>query len=80
MAETQIGSDVLTKIQYKGENNYNLGATFDNVFFSNANAWSLKDFYNSFIKFLGESLFIQYGPTAPEFDSVKVWYDTSISE
>lgn len=73
MAET---NNVITKAEYNN-NTYNIGATFDNVFVSDNNSWSLQDLYEYLEQFLKSPLFEYYGENAPELDNVNIWYDTS---
>ena len=76
MAET---NNVITKAEYNN-NTYNIGATFDNVFVSDNNSWSLQDLYEYLERFLKSPLFEYYGENTPELDNVNIWYDTSIPE
>lgn len=67
---------VITKAQYR-ENTYDLGTTFDNIFVSNDNFWSLKDFYDYVNRFVRSPFFEQYGETEPIQNNINVWYDTT---
>lgn len=75
----------ITKVQSKDPNQNNadivfdLGATFDHVYYSDDNEYTLKDFFNYMKTFLESPFFIQYSENEPITDNVKVWYDLSIS-
>lgn len=80
MAETD---KIITTAEYGSGSNkgtYHFGATFDHVFVSNDNPWTLQDFYNYLKHFLESPLFEQYGNTAPVVDNINIWYDTATIE
>lgn len=72
-------NQAVTKIKSKDSNSteetFNLGANFDNVYYSDENEYTLKDFFEYIQNFLESPLFIQYSTEQPIVDSVKVWYD-----
>lgn len=69
----------ITKVRSKNSSNedvtFDLGAVFDNVYYSNNNGYSLKDFFEYMQTFLNSPFFIQYSTEQPIVDSVKIWYD-----
>ena len=71
----------ISKIQYNGENAneriFNLGATFDNVFLSDNNRYTLKELYTYLKKYFNEGIFTMYSKKEPEYPNVKIWYDTT---
>lgn len=72
----------ITKIQSKNSSNveetFNIGANFDNVYYSDENEYSLKDFFEYMQKFLESPFFIQYSDSQPVMENIKVWYDINI--
>lgn len=72
-------NQAITKIKSKDSTNndvtFNLGANFDDVYYSDTNDYSLKDFFEYIQNFLESPLFIQYSKTDPIVDNIKVWYD-----
>lgn len=72
----------ITKIQSKNSSNieetFNIGANFDNVYYSDENEYSLKDFFEYMQKFLESPLFIQYSDSQPIMENIKVWYDINV--
>ena len=72
----------ITKIQSKNSSNveetFNIGTNFDNVYYSDENEYSLKDFFEYMQKFLESPLFIQYSDSQPIMENIKVWYDINV--
>lgn len=72
----------ITKIKSKNsssvEETFNIGANFDNVYYSDENEYSLKDFFEYMQKFLESPLFIQYSDSQPIMENIKVWYDINV--
>jgi len=68
----------ITKLT-SGDESFDLGATFNHVYISDDNDFSLEDFYNHMKDFLTNSSFIVYSENEPavENENVKVWYDTT---
>ena len=78
MAETD---KIITTAEYGTEGNkktYHFGATFDHVFVSENNSWTLQKFYDYLKRFLESPLFEQYGDTVPAVDNINIWYDTAL--
>ena len=73
MAET---NKVITKVENR-QGTHNFGATFDHVFVSDNNPWTLMDLYNYLKDFLESPLFEQYGTNVPSVDNINIWYDTT---
>lgn len=65
-------NNTITSITSNNED-YNLGALFDNVYLENNNDYSLKHFYN----YLANMSYAQYSNVAPVGNNIKIWYDTS---
>ena len=62
---------VITSLEQNKES-YNLGATFNNIFLSEEDDFSLKDLYEHYNKVLENCDFISYEPDEPE--NINVWY------
>lgn len=72
----------ISQIRYNNENSeeeriFNLGATFDNVFLSNDNGYTLADLYAYLKEYFDEGTFTMYSQKEPEYTNVKIWYDTT---
>ena len=66
----------LTKVESQ-EQSFDLGATFENVFLSDKDNFSLKDFHDYVKDYFNQDMFMIYSDTEPAADNVKVWYDTT---
>lgn len=70
----------ISQIRYNGsseENIFNLGATFDNVFLSDSNGYTLAELYTYLKEYFNEGIFTMYSQKEPEYINVKIWYDTT---
>lgn len=75
MAEQQP----ITKVKALGES-FGLGATFDNIFLSEEDDFTLKDFHDYIKQYFNQDMFMMYSENEPAADNVKVWYDTKEQE
>lgn len=72
----------ISQIRYNNENSgeegtFNLGATFDNVYLSNNNGYTLAKLYAYLKGYFDEGIFTMYSQKEPEYTNVKIWYDTT---
>jgi hypothetical protein len=67
----------VSKIRYNQDSSeYNIGTTFDNIYLSDTNGFTLLEFFNKVKTFFSKSMFMQYGNSMPANSNVVVWYDT----
>lgn len=69
----------ITKIRSKDSNNveetFNIGALFENIYYSDSNEYSLKDFFDYMQNLLEKKpLLIQFSTGEPVAQSVQIWY------
>lgn len=66
----------LTKVESQGES-FDLGATFDNIFLSDEDDFTLEDLYEYVKNYFEQDMFMTYSENEPAADNVKIWYDIS---
>lgn len=66
----------LTKVESQNES-FNLGATFDNIFLSDKDDFTLKDLYDYLKTYFEQDMFISYSKKEPTADNINIWYDTN---
>ena len=66
----------ISQIRYNNENSeegtFNLGATFDNVYLSNNNGYTLAELYTYLKEYFNEGIFTMYSQKEPEYINVKI--------
>lgn len=66
----------ISKVESQNES-FDLGATFDNVFLSDEDDLTLKEFYEYVKDYFDQDMFMMYSEDEPAADNVKIWYDTT---
>lgn len=66
----------ISKVESQNES-FDLGATFNNVFLSDEDDLTLKEFYEYVKDYFDQDMFMMYSEDEPAADNVKIWYDTT---
>ena len=74
------GYNPITKLTSRNES-FDLGANFNNIYYSDENDYSLMDFFAHMKSFLESDMFMIYSKEEPskDHDNIKIWYDTNIT-
>ena len=69
----------ITKIKTR-QDTFNIGSSFDHVYYDEENDYSLMDFFNHVKDFFESDMFMIYSSQEPssDNDNIKVWYDTTV--